>query len=70
MTLADWMDVEKITDAALGARIGKSRVSISRYRRRLEIPGSETVKDIVRESNGLVTANELLGIVEQGQVAE
>lgn len=67
MTLAEWMEGERISDAALATRIGKSRVSISRYRRKLEIPGSETVKDIVRESLGRVTANELLGIQEAAE---
>lgn len=64
MQLADWMEAEGLDDAALGARIGKSRVSVSRYRRGLETPSTEAIKNIVRESGGKVTADELLGIAQ------
>lgn len=62
MHLAEWMEGEGIGDAALGARLGKSRVTVSRYRRKLETPPAETIRDIVALSAGRVTANELLGI--------
>lgn len=62
MTLAEYMEAEGITDAKMGERINKSRVTVSRYRRGLEpIPG-ETVKALVEMSGGRMTANELLGI--------
>jgi len=62
MKLAEFMDVEGLTDAAVGARVKKSRVTISRYRRQLEpIPG-DVVKELVEFSKGKMTANELLGI--------
>lgn len=67
MTLAEYMEGEGISDAAMGAVIGKSRVTVSRYRRGLEpIPG-ETVKQLVTISLGRMTANELLGIPEAAQ---
>lgn len=62
MTLAEYMEAENLTDAAMGDRIGKSRVTVSRYRRGLEpIPG-DVVKRLVESSDGRMTANELLGI--------
>lgn len=69
MTLAEYMEGEGVTDTALAAVLGKSRVTISRYRRGLEpIPG-EIVKQLVILSLGRMTANELLGI-EQPQAAQ
>lgn len=64
MKLAEYMDAHGLDDAAMAGKIGKSRVSVSRYRRGIEIPGSETIKDIVAACNGEVTANELLGIAQ------
>ena len=64
MTLADYMQANGLDDAAMGAKIGRNRASISRYRRKLEIPSSEIVKLIVAVSDGAVTANELLQISE------
>lgn len=62
MQLATYMEQHGLTDDAFGARIGKSRVTVSRYRRKLEIPSSETVKLIVDATSGKVSANELLDI--------
>lgn len=62
MTLAEYMAANGLDDEAMGGKIDKSRVTVSRYRRGLEIPGSETVKQIVEATAGVVTANELLGI--------
>lgn len=62
MTLAEFMDAEGLDDTAMGALIKKSRVTVSRYRRKLETPSSDTVKAIVELSKGRVPADELLGI--------
>lgn len=62
MQLAEYMEAHGLTDAAMAKRIKKSRVSIGRYRRGLELPASNTVKLIVKVTKGIVTANELLGI--------
>lgn len=67
MTLADYMQANGLDDAAMGAKIGRSRVSVGRYRRKLEIPSSETVKLIVAATEGAVTANELLEISEAAE---
>jgi ParB-like chromosome segregation protein Spo0J len=69
MTLAEYMEGEGITDTAMGAVLGKSRVTVSRYRRGLEPLPGEIVKHLVQLSLGRMTANELLGI-EQPQAAE
>lgn len=62
MTLAEYMAANGLDDEAMGKKIKKSRVTVSRYRRAIETPSSETVVDIVEATDGAVTANELLGI--------
>lgn len=62
MTLAEYMAANGLDDDAMAEKIDKARVTVSRYRRGLEIPGTETVKKIVEVTAGVVTANELLGI--------
>lgn len=62
MTLAEYMAANGLDDEAMAEKLSKSRVTVSRYRRGLEIPGSETIKQIVEATGGDVTANELLGI--------
>lgn len=62
MNLSDWMQSEGIDDAALGEKISRSRVSVSRYRRGLEPIPADVVKQLVVMSGGQMTANELLGI--------
>lgn len=69
MQLADYMAANGLDDAAMGALIKRSRVTVSRYRRKLEVPSSETIPLIVAASGGQVTANELLGI-EAAEAAE
>jgi hypothetical protein len=67
MQLAEFMELEELDDAALGAKIKRSRVTVSRYRRGLEpIPG-DVVKLLVEISSGRMTANELLGIEDRFQ---
>lgn len=62
MTLSEWMQQNDLSDAAVAERLGKSRVTVSRYRRGNEIPSSDTIKTIVEITGGAVTANDLLGI--------
>lgn len=62
MQLAQFMQAEGLDDAAMGERIKRSRVSVSRYRRGLEPIPSDVVKQLVELSAGRMTANELLGI--------
>ncbi len=62
MDLAAYMSANDLDDTAMAAKIGRSRVAVSRYRRGLEIPSSAVIKRIGKVSRGGVTANELLGI--------
>lgn len=65
MQLDEFMRVNRITDGAMAARVSRSRVTVNRWRRKLERPSSEAIPLIVAATNGEVTANELLGIVPQ-----
>jgi hypothetical protein len=58
------MEREGLDDEAMGKKLKepKSRVTISRYRRGVETPPSETVREFVEMSKGAMTANDLLGI--------
>lgn len=69
MNLAEYMQSENLDDAAIGARVKRSRVTINRYRRGLEPIPSDIVKTLVETSDGKMTANELLGIA-QSEAAE
>ena len=69
MKLAEYMEANRLDDAKMAALLGCSRVTVSRYRRGLELPSSERVKKIVEVCAGLVSANELLGIA-QSEAAE
>lgn len=62
MTLAEYMEAEGLDDAAMGEKLSKSRVTVSRYRRGLERPPSDVVKQLVEMSGGRMTADALLGI--------
>ena len=62
MQLDEFMQAQKLTDEEVAARIGRSRVSVSRYRRRIETPSPDIIRSLVELSEGQITANELLGI--------
>lgn len=67
MQLSDWMTQKKIDDDAMAALINKSRVSVSRYRRGIETPGTDTLRRIVEVTGGEVSANDMLGISEAAE---
>lgn len=77
MTLAEFMQAEGLTDAAMAERLAAhapenprlryTRVSIGRFRRGLEPLPSEVVKALVELSAGRMTANALLGIAEAAE---
>lgn len=69
MNLAQFMSAKQIDDAAVGAQIRRSRVTVSRYRRGLEAIPGDVVKELVEWSAGEMTADELLGI-QIGEAAE
>lgn len=62
MTLSEFMQSKNLDDATLAKLLDKNRVTVNRYRRRVEVPSSATIVRIIEISGGLVTANELLGI--------
>ena len=62
MKLSEFMQARGISDEELASKIGRTRVSVSRYRRGLETPSAEVIKNLVELSGGEITANELLGI--------
>lgn len=55
MHLAEYMKANGLTDDDVAKAIGRTRVSISRYRRRIERPGWETLDRIKDWSGGQVT---------------
>lgn len=47
MDLQEWMEAQKLTDAALAERVdGLSRSQVSRIRRRKSIPSPQTAKKL------------------------
>ena len=68
MDLARYMEERGIDDSTMAAKIGRSRVSVSRYRRKLEEPSVEVIRTIVAVTAGAVTANDLLGIRQKERV--
>jgi hypothetical protein len=60
MHLSDFMTLCALSDDAVAAAIGRSRVSVSRYRRRLVRPDWEAIEQIRNYSKGAVTADDWL----------
>ena len=60
MHLSDYMAEKKLSDEVVAAAIGRSRVSVSRYRRRLMRPDWDAVERINYFTAGAVTANDWL----------
>jgi transcriptional regulator with XRE-family HTH domain len=55
MHLADYMAERSLSDEDVAAAIGKSRVSVSRYRRKLIRPEWDAIDAIRRYTKGQVT---------------
>jgi hypothetical protein len=60
MHLSDFMALCVLSDEQVGKAIGRSRASVSRYRRRLVRPDWEAIEQIRRYSKGAVTADDWL----------
>jgi len=60
MLLRDWMERHGVSDDDLAARIGRHRTDCFRYRRGQHVPRAEVIIAIERETNGEVTAEDLL----------
>lgn len=54
MHLADYMALKGLKDPDVAGAIGRSRVSVNRYRRKLERPDWDTIQEIRRFTKGNV----------------
>jgi transcriptional regulator with XRE-family HTH domain len=60
MHLSDYMRKLKLSDEEVAKKIGRSRSSVSRIRRKLQKPDWDTIAVIRRETGGLVTADDFV----------
>lgn len=60
MHLADYMKVNRLSDQEMALRIGCSRPTVSRLRRKLLRPEWATILKIEAETGGAVTANDFV----------
>ncbi len=58
MKLVEFLAANKISQADFGARIGTTQAAVSRYCNGRIPEDKETMRAIVRETGGLVTAND------------
>lgn len=58
MHLSDYMAEKSLSDEVVAAAIGRSRVSVSRYRRKLVRPDWAAIEKIREYSGGQVTPND------------
>lgn len=70
MHLSDYMAENGLSDDDVAAAIGKSRPSVSRYRRKLMRPDWAGVEKIRTFTGGIVTADDWLGVPEVAEAAE
>lgn len=71
MHLADYMAEKGLTDEDVAQAIGRSRVSVSRYRRKLERPNWDVVDRFYEWSGGVISANDWPAPIEsQSEAAE
>lgn len=61
MHLSEYMAAKDLTDEAVANAIGRSRVSVSRYRRRLIRPDWEAAERIEKFTDGDVSLNDWTG---------
>lgn len=54
MHLSEYMAAHELTDETVAQSIGRSRVSVSRYRRKLERPSLETARRLHTWSEGAI----------------
>jgi hypothetical protein len=60
MHLAEYMALHKLDDDAVATGIERTRVTVSRIRRRKVRPDWDTIKEIQTFTKGAVTANDFL----------
>lgn len=68
MHLSEYMEQNALDDHAVADAIGVNRVSISRYRRRIERPSWKTVEAIHAFTGGVVTANDWMEAAAPSQI--
>lgn len=56
MTLAEFMETEKLTDASLAEKVGRDRSNVTRWRRGDTKPDFDALVAIEKISGGKVTA--------------
>jgi transcriptional regulator with XRE-family HTH domain len=56
MTLAEFMELEKLTDAGLAEKVGRDRSNVTRWRRGDTKPDFEALVAIEKITGGKVTA--------------
>jgi hypothetical protein len=61
MHLSDFMSQRGLSDEAVADAIGRNRVSVSRYRRRLVRPHWKAIDEIKAFTQGAVTADDWIG---------
>lgn len=61
MHLSDFMAERKLSDEEVAAAVGRNRVSVSRWRRRLVRPDWEAIDKIKAFTNGEVAADDWTG---------
>lgn len=60
MKLSDYMKMKGMTDAEMGAKIGKERSLVSRYRRGEALPALETIAEIESVTDRAVSFRDFL----------
>lgn len=65
MHLSDYMTLHKLDDDAVAAGIGKTRVTVSRIRRRKVRPDWDTIEAIKQFTNGQSTADDYTSLEVQ-----
>ena len=60
MHLAEYMTLHKLKDQPVADRIGVTRVTVSRIRRRKVRPKWDTIKEIQNFTDGAVTADDFI----------
>ena len=58
MHLADYMAVKKLSDEQVAVKIGRTRPTVSRIRRKLVRPDWDTIRRIEKFTAGAVTADD------------
>lgn len=69
MNLRDWLEQNGVTGVGFGERIGVSQGAVSKIARGLVWPEAETIAAIERETDGQVTAADILAAHQEAKAA-